>query len=337
MRPPRLGMGRGLTKRKKKWDMDDVAGCFRYYADLAEAAVAEEAVDLGEGGEGFAGAVAREPLGVVGLITPWNYPLLMAAWKVAPALAAGCCAVLKPSEHASLTCLELAAMARRAGVPAGVLNVVTGLGAEAGAALAAHPGLAKLSFTGSLATGRLVARAAAEHVVPCTLELGGKSPCLVFDDVDVAKAVEWAMFGCFWTNGQICSATSRLLVHERVAEAFLARLKSRAQQIRVLPPADPASRLGPLVCEQQYQKVVDHIRRAPGEGATLLCGGGRPWGLEDSGGFWVEPTVFVDVPEDSALWREEVFGLFWRCGRLRRRPRRWRWRTPARTPWARPS
>ena len=295
----------GKPLREADWDLEDASACFEFYADLAESQALEEEVPLPE--PGFRGRVRREPLGVVGLITPWNYPLLMACWKVAPALAAGCSVVLKPSEHASLTCLELARLAHAAGVPAGVLNVVTGLGAEAGAALAAHPGLAKVCFTGSSATGALVAAAAARRAVPCTLELGGKSALVIFDDADVEKAVEWAMFGCFWTNGQICSATSRVLVQDGVAPRFLERLARRAAQLKLAPPLDPEGQVGPLVCASQYRKVVGHIERARQSRARLLCGGAeRPAGL--GGGFYVRPTVFTDVPVDSALWTEEVFG-----------------------------
>ena len=170
----------------------------------------------------------------------------------------------------------------------------------AGAALAAHPGLAKVCFTGSSATGALVAAAAARRAVPCTLELGGKSALVIFDDADVEKAVEWAMFGCFWTNGQICSATSRVLVQDGVAPRFLERLARRAAQLKLAPPLDPEGQVGPLVCASQYRKVVGHIERARQSRARLLCGGAeRPAGL--GGGFYVRPTVFTDVPVDSAL------------------------------------
>ncbi|THU47365.1 hypothetical protein C4D60_Mb09t14730 [Musa balbisiana] len=217
------------------WDMDDVAGCFEFYADLAEALDAKQRAPLSLPMQTFKCYILREPIGVVGLITPWNYPLLMAAWKVAPALAAGCTAVLKPSELSSVTCLELARVCKEVALPPGVLNVVTGLGPEAGAPLASHPHVDKVAFTGSSETGKKIMTSAAQMVKPVSLELGGKSPimCLkmlrlkkpvslelggkspiiVFEDVEVEKAVEWTLFGCFWTNGQICSATSRLLLH----------------------------------------------------------------------------------------------------------------------------
>eukprot|EP00879_Flechtneria_rotunda_P016101 GHRR01016842.1.p1 GENE.GHRR01016842.1~~GHRR01016842.1.p1 ORF type:complete len:273 (+),score=58.34 GHRR01016842.1:26-820(+) len=195
--------------------MDDVATCFDYYADLAEKLDSRQYNSVDVGMEEFNVRVRREPLGAVALITPWNYPLLMATWKVAPALAAGNCCVLKPSEMASVTCLELAELAAQAGLPAGVLNVITGLGQDAGASLSSHPAVAKVAFTGSTVTGKRVAQAAIANLRPATMELGGKSCLIIFDDSDLDKAVEWVMFGAFWTNGQICSSTSRILVQER--------------------------------------------------------------------------------------------------------------------------
>ncbi|KAG2484694.1 hypothetical protein HYH03_016523 [Edaphochlamys debaryana] len=304
-----MDMGKPIDEAE--WDMDDVATCFDYYAGQAEALDARNAsappIDVGM--KEFEVRVKREALGVVGLITPWNYPLLMATWKVAPALAAGCCCVLKPSEMASLTCLELAALAHEAGLPAGVLNVVTGSGPDAGAPLSAHPGLAKVAFTGSAATGRRVALAAAANIRPASMELGGKSALIVFEDAEVDKAVEWCMFGAFWTNGQICSSTSRLLVHEAVAPAFLEHLKRRAESINVCDPLTPGSRLGPLVCESQYRKVMSYIEAGKADGATLLTGGGRPSAPSiGSAGYWVAPTVFAGVNPTMRIWKEEIFG-----------------------------
>nr|AOR50892.1 betaine aldehyde dehydrogenase [Davidia involucrata] len=214
----------GKPLEEAAWDIDDVAACFEYYADLAEGLDSKKKAPISLPMETFKCHVLREPIGVVGLITPWNYPLLMATWKVAPALAAGCAAILKPSELASITCLELAQVCMEVGLPAGILNILTGLGTEAGAPLASHPHVDKIAFTGSFATGSKVMTAAAQMVKPVILELGGKSPILVFEDADLDKAAEWTLFGCFWTNGQICSATSRLLVHESIAAEFLDRL-----------------------------------------------------------------------------------------------------------------
>lgn len=287
------------------WDMDDVSGCFEYYAGLAEQLDAQQDALLPLPMEQFTCRIRKEAMGVVGLITPWNYPLLMAAWKVAPALAAGCTVVLKPSEMASVTCLELASLASESLLPPGVLNVVTGAGGEAGAALAAHPGLDKVAFTGSSATGKSVLRAASENLLPVTMELGGKSALIVFDDVDIDKAVEWAMFGCFWTNGQICSATSRLLLHERIAPVFKSRLVEWCSSIKIGDPMEDGCRMGPLVSEGQYSKVLSFISEAQSEGAVLLCGGKRPAHLTK--GYFLEPTVLEASPS-MRVWREEVFG-----------------------------
>ncbi|XP_074580844.1 aminoaldehyde dehydrogenase ALDH10A8, chloroplastic-like [Curcuma longa] len=243
------------------WDMDDVAGCFEYYADLAEALDGKQRSQVSLPMQTFKCYILREPIGVVGLITPWNYPLLMAAWKVAPALAAGCTAILKPSELCSMTCLELAAVCEEVGIPAGVLNILTGLGPEAGAPLASHPNVDKIAFTGSTDTGRKIMTAAAQVVKPVTLELGGKSPLIVFDDVEIDKAVEWTLFGCFWTNGQICSATSRLLVHESIAEEFLRKLVIWIQNIKISDPLEEGCRLGPVVSEGQFPLKLNFYNR----------------------------------------------------------------------------
>ncbi|KAK3265520.1 Betaine aldehyde dehydrogenase 2 [Cymbomonas tetramitiformis] len=289
---------------ESEWDMDDVAGCFEYYAGLAASSAAKTEVEVPD--DTFKGCVKKEPLGVVALITPWNYPMLMATWKVAPALAAGCSVVLKPSEHASFTCLELAQIAHDAGLPPGVLNVITGTGVDAGAPLAEHPGIDKVAFTGSLATGRAVMTAAAKDVKACSLELGGKSPLIVFEDAEIPKAVEWAMFGAFWTNGQICSATSRLLIQESIAPKFLAMLKEMAEKVNVCNPLQADCRLGPIVTAAQYHKVLAMVNIAKEQGAKLLTGGGRPAGL--ASGYYIQPTVFTDVTTSMSIWKEEVFG-----------------------------
>mmetsp|Transcript_29923 Transcript_29923/g.71299 ORF Transcript_29923/g.71299 Transcript_29923/m.71299 type:complete len:500 (+) Transcript_29923:63-1562(+) len=301
----------GKPLSESEWDMEDVAACFDFYAQLVEKLDSLQGTNIKLPLDEFSGHFLWEPIGVVALITPWNYPLLMASWKVAPALAAGCSCVLKPSELASLTCLELAAIAHEAGVPSGVLNVVTGLGAEAGAALSAHPGVAKVAFTGSPATGRLVALSAAENLRPVSLELGGKSPLVIFEDADIDNAVEWAMFGGFWTNGQICTATSRVLVAEAISDEFFRRLKARAEQITPGDPMCPDCRLGPVVSAAQHAKVLGYIEGAISEGATLLTGGGRPPHMP--AGYYVLPTVFVGVTEEMAIWKEEVFGPVLAC------------------------
>nr|AFK43263.1 unknown [Medicago truncatula] len=288
------------------WDMDDVAGCFEFYADLAEKLDAKQKAPVSLPMNTFRSHVLKEPIGVVGLITPWNYPMLMATWKVAPALAAGCAAILKPSELASLTCLELGEICKEVGLPPGVLNILTGLGPEAGAPLASHPDVDKIAFTGSSATGSKIMTAAAQLVKPVSLELGGKSPLIVFEDVDLDKAAEWAIFGCFWTNGQICSATSRLIVHESIATEFLNRMVKWIKNIKISDPLEEGCRLGPVVSEGQYEKILKFVSNAKSEGATILTGGSRPEHLKK--GFFVEPTIITDVTTSMQIWKEEVFG-----------------------------
>ncbi|KAF0899264.1 hypothetical protein E2562_015920 [Oryza meyeriana var. granulata] len=296
----------GKPLDESAWDMDDVAGCFEYFADLAESLDKKQNAPVSLPMENFKCYLRKEPIGVVGLITPWNYPLLMATWKVAPALAAGCTAVLKPSELASVTCLELADVCKEVGLPSGVLNIVTGLGPEAGAPLSSHPGVDKVAFTGSYETGKKIMAAAAPMVKPVSLELGGKSPIVVFDDVDIEKAVEWTLFGCFWTNGQICSATSRLILHKNISKEFQERMVAWAKNIKVSDPLEEGCRLGPVVSEGQYEKIKKFVSTAKSQGATVLTGGVRPKHLEK--GFYIEPTIITDVDTSMQIWREEVFG-----------------------------
>lgn len=288
------------------WDLGDAAGCFEYYAGLAGQldAHAEQPVALAD--ERFRSVARREPVGVAGAIIPWNFPLLMAAWKVAPALAAGCTMVLKPSELTPLTALELARIAHEAGLPAGVLNVVTGLGKDAGAALSEHPDVDKLAFTGSVPTGSRIMQAAARDIKRVSLELGGKSPFIVFDDSDIEAAVEWIMFGIFWNQGEVCSATSRVLVQRDLYAPLLERLVQETRRITIGHGLEDGVLLGPIVSLGQYEKILAAVERGQREGARLLAGGGRPDHL--ARGYFMEPAVFADVPEQSSIWREEIFG-----------------------------
>ncbi|MCL2896562.1 aldehyde dehydrogenase family protein [Brenneria tiliae] len=288
------------------WDIGDTAGCFDFYADLAEKLDqnGEQPVPLPD--ERFSSVARREPVGVCGAIIPWNFPMLMAAWKVAPALAAGCTVVLKPSEVTPLTALQLADIADKAGLPPGVLNVVTGLGAEAGAPLTEHEGIDKLAFTGSVPTGRKIMQAAAREIKNVSLELGGKSPFLVFADSDVDAAVEWILFGIFWNKGEVCSATSRVLVQREIYDQLMSRLIEETEKITIGNGMEKGVLLGPLVNGDQYQKVRDAIERGKREGVRLATGGARP--LHVDKGYFIEPTVFADVPTDSWIWREEIFG-----------------------------
>ncbi|MGO8020819.1 aldehyde dehydrogenase family protein [Rhizobium leguminosarum] len=288
------------------WDVADAAGCFDFYAGLAEQIDnnPEEAIALPDAR--FTSKAVREPIGVAGAIIPWNYPLLMAAWKVAPALAAGCTVVLKPAELTSLTALELAAVADEAGLPAGVLNIVTGAGSIAGQAIIDHRQVDKLAFTGSGPVGSKIMAAAARDIKRVSLELGGKSPFVVFEDADIDKAVEWIMFGIFWNQGQVCSATSRVLVQEAIYGRLLERLVEETNRIKIGNGLDEGTLLGPLVSKRQYDQVVAAIEGARKAGATVACGGTRPEGFDR--GFYLRPTVLADVPLDSDAWKEEIFG-----------------------------
>ncbi|MDN7139729.1 aldehyde dehydrogenase family protein [Pseudomonas sp. JQ170] len=288
------------------WDIGDAAGCFDYYAELAEGLDDQQEHPVALADERFSSVVRKEPVGVAGAIIPWNFPLLMAAWKVAPALAAGCCMVLKPSELTPLTALELARIADTAGLPAGVLNVLPGLGQDAGAALAAHPGIDKLAFTGSVPTGSRIMQAAANDIKNISLELGGKSPFIIFADSDIEAAVEWIMFGIFWNQGQVCSATSRVLVQRELYAPLLERLRQEAEKLRIGNGLEDGVLLGPLVSKGQYDKVLSAIADGLEEGARLVYGGVRPAGFDK--GFYLQPTIFADVPPGSRIWREEVFG-----------------------------
>lgn len=262
------------------WDVADAAGCFDFYAGLAEQLDnnPEEAITLPDAR--FTSKAVREPIGVAGAIIPWNYPLLMAAWKVAPALAAGCTVVLKPAELTSLTALELAAVADEAGLPAGVLNIVTGAGSITGQAIIDHRQVDKLAFTGSGPVGSKIMAAAARDIKRVSLELGGKSPFVVFEDADIDKAVEWIMFGIFWNQGQVCSATSRVLVHEAIYGRLLKRLVEETNRIKIGNGLDEGTLLGPLVSKRQHDQVVAAIEGARKAGATVACGGTRPEGFD---------------------------------------------------------
>ncbi|MGI6246862.1 MAG: aldehyde dehydrogenase family protein [Pseudochelatococcus sp.] len=287
------------------WDLEDAAGCFDFYAGLAEELDGEaETVKLADAR--FVSKAVREPIGVAVAIVPWNYPLLMAAWKVAPALAAGCTMILKPAETTSLTALELGAIAEAAGLPPGVLNILSGKGSVVGQALTEHAQVDKLAFTGSGPVGSRIMAAAAKDIKRVSLELGGKSPFVVFADSDIEKAVEWIMFGIFWNQGQVCSATSRVLVEAPLYPRLLERLVEEAKKIRIGNGLDEGTLLGPLVNEAQYEDVLRHIDRAVAQGATVAAGGRRPEGFDR--GYYLEPTILTDVPLDADAWVEEIFG-----------------------------
>lgn len=299
-------MDNGKPLPEAVWDIEDAAGCFAFYAGLAEQLDAhpEEAIPLGDAR--FSSKVVREPIGVAGAIIPWNYPLLMASWKVAPALAAGCAMVLKPSELTPLTALELGAIAEEVGLPPGVLNIVTGFGADAGQPLSEHPGIDKLAFTGSVPTGSKIMATAARDIKNVSLELGGKSPFVVFADCNIDKAVEWIMFGIFWNQGQVCSATSRVLVEESLYPALLVRLVEEAQKINMGDGLTEGVLLGPLVSKGQRDKILAMIAQGVAEGAVVATGGKPPASFDK--GYFLEPTIITDLAEGNSLWREEIFG-----------------------------
>jgi aldehyde dehydrogenase (NAD+) len=248
----------------------------------------------------------HEPVGVVGALTAWNSPLLFIAWKCAPAIAAGCSVVVKPSEFTSASTLEFAALTKEAGFPDGVFNVVAGLGPTVGAALVDHPDVAKITFTGSDATGAAIYAQAARTMKRVTLELGGKSPNIVFDDADLDKAASGAISGIFAATGQTCIAGSRLLVQNSIREAFTKRLVELGGSARKGDPMDPQTNIGPVTTPAQYKKILDYIGIAKAEGAHCVLGGQAASGLP--GGQFVEPTIFVDVTPAMRIAREEVFG-----------------------------
>src|SRR6202789_2049866 len=246
----------------------------------------------------------REPIGVVGAIVPWNFPLMIGMWKLAPALACGCTVVLKPAELTSLTALRIAELALEAGFPPGVLNVVPGYGKTAGAALVEHPDVDKITFTGSPGVGREILRGAAGNLKRVTLELGGKSANIIFPDAELDAAAKAAASGIFFNSGQVCSAGSRILVHESVHDAVVERLVARAQSMRLGNPMDPSTSMGPLVSSGQMHRVLDYIDIGKRQGASLAAGGERV----GEAGYFVAPTVFTDVEHSMRISQEEIFG-----------------------------
>ena len=279
-----------------------LGGWYLYYAGIADKL---EGRQIPAPNPDYLVYTRREPVGVVAAITPWNSPLLLGSWKIAPALAAGCTLVVKPSEHSPVATLELGRLIGEAGFPPGVVNVITSREREVGAALAGHSGVDKVAFTGSTATGRAVAHAAAENLNKVTLELGGKSPQIVFPDADLAAAANGVIAGVFAATGQTCMAGSRLIVHADVHDELVERVAARAGAIRLGDPTQPETEMGPVANRPQYEKVLGYLRTAREEGAAVACGG-EP---EDRlGGLFVKPTVFTGVTPDATIVREEVFG-----------------------------
>ncbi|MDP3135842.1 MAG: aldehyde dehydrogenase family protein [Burkholderiaceae bacterium] len=280
-------------------------GLLRYYAGLATA-LHGQTIENSQAGNILSYTV-KEPVGVVGAINPWNGPLGLAIWKIAPALAAGCTIVLKPAEQAPLSPLRLGALCLEAGIPPGVVNIITGMG-DAGAALAAHPGVDKISFTGSTEVGQKIIQASAGNVKRVSLELGGKSPNIVFADADLDIAVPGAAMAVFANSGQICSAGTRLFVERRIQDEFLERLKAFTRTLKVGDPLDPSTQLGPLVSKEQLQRVEGYLKAGVTEGATAIVGGRRMTEGALGAGYFVEPTVFSGVSDGMRIAREEIFG-----------------------------
>src|SRR6201996_6638662 len=292
----------GKLYREMLGQLHAMGGWYQYFAGLADKI---EGRQIPSPNPNYLVYTRREPVGVVAAITPWNSPLLLMTWKVAPALAAGCTLVIKPSEHAPVSTLAFARLIEQAGFPPGVVSVVTVLSRETGAALAAHPGVDKVAFTGSTATGRAVARAAAENINKVTLELGGKSPQVVFSDADLAAAANGIVAGVFAATGQTCMAGSRLGVHADAHDELVRPVAERASRIKLGDPSDPATEMGPVANGPQYNKVLGYLRTAVDEGATVAYGGAADDRL---GGYFVQPTVLTGVGPASTVVREEVFG-----------------------------
>jgi betaine-aldehyde dehydrogenase len=294
----------GKPLREAEYDVADAANCFRYYAGLATKPHGQT-FDVPAPSQSF---TVREPIGVCGQIVPWNYPLLMTVWKLAPALAAGNVCILKPSELTPLSALWLAKMIAAAGFPEGVLSVLPGAGPVAGAALAESMLVDKIAFTGSVPTGQTIMRAAACNVKKISLELGGKSPNIVFADTDFETAIDYALFGIYANAGQVCSAGSRLVIERSIADRFVAELVRRAEKIVTGDGFDAATEMGPLVSRRQRDRVEEYIAIGKAEGATLACGGGRlPGELGERGNF-ILPTIFTDTTPQMRIVREEIFG-----------------------------
>jgi len=285
-------------------DIIGTADILEYYAGLATKIFGQTMPLPGKA----LGMVLREPAGVVGQITPWNFPLFVGAWKFAPALCVGCSVVLKPSELTSLTMLAAAELALEAGVPAGVFNVVCGTGDEAGAPLASHSDVDVLAFTGGTITGKKVLHARAERVRPVQLELGGKSPNIVFDDADLAQAIAGGAFGIFYNQGENCNAGSRILVQSKVYDAYVAGLVKYAKGLRVLSPLEEESQMGAMISRAHRDKVAGFVERARSEGVTVACGGEVLRGGVYEQGHWYAPTVLTGVEARHECFREEIFG-----------------------------
>ena len=283
--------------------MELCASMYRYFA--AAILSQDDTMVVHDGGS--ISAVLREPLGVVGLILPWNAPAMLLSWKAAPALAAGNCVVVKPANAAPLVTLELARLWADV-IPAGVFNVLVATGSGVGESMLRHPGIDKFSFTGSTGVGKHIGEVTGGNIVPCTLELGGKSANIVFKDAQLDRALQFSMLAILSTQGEVCVGGSRLLLQEEIYDEFLEKLKAKFEALRVGDPTDPSSQMGPLVSEEQMNKVLQYIEIGQKEGARLVCGGKRLTGPEYDKGWFVAPTIFADVKNSMCIAQEEIFG-----------------------------
>ena len=297
-------MDNGKPYREAEADVEDAAACFRYYAGL----ITKPDGQTYSVPAPMQAMVIKEPIGVCGLIVPWNYPLLMSVWKIAPALAAGNTIVFKPSEVTPVTPTKLFEILESVGLPKGVANLVMGAGDTVGNTLIQDKRVDKISFTGGTVTGKHIMRQAAENVTKVSLELGGKSPNIIFADADFETAVDYALFGIFAGSGQICAAGSRILVEESIAEKFIERFAERAQKIKVGNGMNQEIEMGPLVSEEHMKKVLKYIEIGKQEGARLVCGGNRITSIGLEKGFFVEPTVFSNVTSNMKIVQDEIFG-----------------------------
>ncbi len=295
----------GKTLEESRWDMDDISGIFKYYGGLADK----------DGGEvidspipNSSSQVVREPIGVCGQISPWNYPLLQASWKMAPALAAGCTIIMKPSEITPLTTIKVTELAIEAGFPKGVVNLVLGPGHNVGAELSESLDVDLISFTGGIDTGKTIIKAASNNVKKIALELGGKNPNIIFADADLEVALDYVLNGVFFHAGQICSAGARVMVEETIYDTFVADLKERMKTIKVGNGFDKTTQMGPVISEAHRDKIEAYVEIAKSEGANLVLGGCRPSAPELQDGFFYMPTLFTNCTDDMRIVREEVFG-----------------------------
>jgi betaine-aldehyde dehydrogenase len=284
-----------------EYDMNDAATCFEYYGGLATKVVGfvnpvpDNAVSL----------TLKEPIGVAGQIIPWNYPLLMGAWKLAPAIAAGCTCILKPAEQTPLTALEFARYFEEVGLPKGAVNVITGFGETCGSPLVKHADVNKIAFTGSATVGKIIVKEAADTIKRVTLELGGKSPNIFFADADFEAAIDGALFGVFINQGEVCSAGSRILVEKPIYKKFVEAMAEKAKKIKLGAPLDRDTKMGPLVSKEQYDRVLSYLEVGKKE-AKVASGGGKA--ADFAKGYYVQPTIFYDVDNSARIAREEIFG-----------------------------